>query len=129
MRLEVIFLVKKQRKLEINSVKSKLSIILKEKEEKGSLTNREKNVLKNKSRYAKNIVKHLKNFRKHLKKLRKYHYGLDYLLTERNEEDYTTEPTASNNDISAIEEARKLFNDRRSNLSRKEINEIREKTQ
>ena len=33
----------------------------------------------------------------------------------------------SNNDINAIQETRKLFNERRSNLSRKEINEIRKK--
>ena len=32
-----------------------------------------------------------------------------------------------NNDINAIKEVRKLFNERRSNLSRKEINEIRKK--
>ena len=37
------------------------------------------------------------------------------------------EPTSQNNDINAIQEARKLFNDRRSSLSRKEINEIRKK--
>ena len=49
-------------------------------------------------------------------------------MNERNEEDYTTEPTASNKDISAIEEVRKLFNDHRSNLSPKEINEIRTKS-
>ena len=84
-------------------------------------------MLRNIGRYPKNIVKHLKNFKKHLKKLHKYQYGLDYLFNERDEEDYITEPTTSNNDISAIEEARKLFNERRSNLSRKEINEIRKK--
>ena len=33
----------------------------------------------------------------------------------------------SNNDINAIQETRKLFNERRSNLSRKKINEIRKK--
>ena len=37
------------------------------------------------------------------------------------------EPTSQNNGINAIKEARKLFNERRSNLSRKETNEIREK--
>ena len=65
--------------------------------------------------------------KKHLKKLQKYHYGLDYLFNEHNEEDYTTEPSTSNNDINAIEEARKFFNERRSNLLRKETNEIRKK--
>ena len=37
------------------------------------------------------------------------------------------EPTTQNNGINAIKEVRKLFNERRSNLSRKEINEIRKK--
>ena len=83
----------------------------------GSLTNNEKKVLKNIDQYLKNISKHLKNS--------KYQYGLDYLFNEDNEEDYTEEPLTSNNDIDAIQETRQLFNDRRSNLSRKEINEIR----
>ena len=39
----------------------------------------------------------------------------------------TIEPTSQNNSINAIKEARTLFNERRSNLSRKETNEIREK--
>ena len=58
---------------------------LKEKEQEGSLTNKQKNVLKNIDRY-------LKNFKKYLEKLQKYQhnitYGLDYLLNEVNEEDY-----------------------------------------
>ena len=91
----------------------------------GSLTNNEKKVLKNIDQYLKNISKHLKNSKKHFKKLQKYQYGLDYLFNEHNEEDYTEEPLTSNNDIDAIQETRQLFNDRRSNLSRKEINEIR----
>ena len=37
------------------------------------------------------------------------------------------EPTSSNNGINAIKEARKLFNEVRSSLSREETNEIREK--
>ena len=59
---------------------------LKEKEQKDSLTNREKRVLKNINRY-------LKNLKKDLEKLQKYQYnttyGLDYLF---NEEDYYYEP-------------------------------------
>ena len=50
---------------------------LKEKEQEGSLTNREKNVLRNIGSYPKNIVNHLKNFRKHFKKLQKYQYGMN----------------------------------------------------
>ena len=58
---------------------------LKEKEQGGSLTNKQKNLLKNIDRYHK-ILK------KYLEKLQKYQdniiYGLDYLLNEVNEEDY-----------------------------------------
>ena len=50
---------------------------LKEKEQEGSLTNKQKNVLKNIGRY-------LKKLNNDLKKLNKYHdndvYGLDYFL-------------------------------------------------
>ena len=42
---------------------------LKEKEQKGSSTNKEKKVLKNIDKYLKNISKHLKNLKKHFKKL------------------------------------------------------------
>ena len=52
---------------------------LKEKEQEGSLTNKQKNVLKNIDRY-------LKNFKKDLKTLQKYQYniiyGLDYLFNK-----------------------------------------------
>ena len=37
------------------------------------------------------------------------------------------EPTSQNNGINAIKDAKKLLNERRSNLSHKEINEIRRK--
>ena len=59
--------------------------LLKKKEQKGSLTNREKRVLKNIDRY-------LKNFKKYLEKLQKYQYnityGLGYLFNELDEGDY-----------------------------------------
>ena len=62
---------------------------LREKEREGSLTNKQKHVLKNIGRY-------LKKFKKDLEKLKKYQYnityGLDYLFNEINEEDYY-EPT------------------------------------
>ena len=96
-------------------IKEAVYNILKEKEQKSSLTSRQKNMLENDERYLKNISKYLKNLKKHFKK---YRYGLDYLFNE---------PTTSNNDISAIEEARKLFNERRSSLLRKETNEITKK--
>ena len=96
--------------------------VLKEKEQKGSLTSRQKNMLRNDERYLKNISMHLKNLKKHFKKLQKYQYGLDYLFNEHNEEEYT-----SNNDIKAIKDARKLLNELRSNLSHEEITRIRKK--
>ena len=79
-------------------------------------------MLRNDERYLKNISMHLKDLKKHFKKLQKYQYGLDYLFNEHTEEDYTT-----NNDINAFKEARELLNERRSNLSHKERNEIRKK--
>ena len=90
--------------------------VLKEKEQKGSLTSRQKNMLRNDERYLKNISMHLKNLKKHFKKLQKYQYGIDYLFNEHNEEDYIKEPLTSNNDIDAIQETRKLFNERRSHI-------------
>ena len=61
--------------------------ILKEKEQKSSLTSRQKNMLSDDDeRYLKNIVKHLKNLKKHFKKIQKYQYGIDCLFNEHNEE-------------------------------------------
>ena len=84
--LEVTFYVKKQRELEKKLYKKEVVYnFLKEKEENGSLTNREKRVLKKIDRY-------LKNFKKNLEKLQIYEYnityGLDYLFNEVNEKDY-----------------------------------------
>ena len=64
---------------------------------------------------------HLKNFKKHLRKLERHQYALDHLFNEeeKEKENYIT----SNNSINA----RKLFNEVKSNLSREEINEIRKK--
>ena len=88
--------------------------------EKDSLTNKEKKVLKNIDRYPKNISTHLKNLKKHFKKLQKYQYDIDYLFNEHNKEGY-----ASNNHINTFKEARMLFNESRSNFSRKGIDRIR----
>ena len=46
---------------------------LKEKEQEGSLTNKQKKKLKNIDRYLKNISTHLKNLKKHLKKISIWH--------------------------------------------------------
>ena len=74
---------------EINEIRKKLHkkeavyIFLKEKEQEGSLTNRQKRVLKNVDWY-------LKNFKKDLEKLQKYSitYGLDYFFNEIDEGNY-----------------------------------------
>ena len=96
--------------------KEAASHFLKEKEQDGTLTNRQKNVIKNIARYIKNISMHLKNFGKHLSKSQKLQYGLDYFFNEDNEEH-----------INAFKEARTVLNERRSNLSLKETDEIRKK--
>ena len=114
---------------EINRIRKKLYRkeavynILKEQEQEGGLTNKEKKVLKNICRYPKNIAKHLNNLKKHFKKLQKYQYRLDYLFNEHNEEDYT-----SNKDINTFKEIRKLLNKRRSNFLHKETKRIRKKS-
>ena len=60
---------------EINKIRKKLRRIeavynvLKDKENKGSLTSRQKNMLFNDERYLKNISIHLKNLKKHLKSI------------------------------------------------------------
>ena len=57
----------------------------KEKEQEGSLTNKQEKVLKK-------IIRFLKKLKKDLEKLQKYQYnitdGLDYLFNKINEEDY-----------------------------------------
>ena len=89
--------------------------VLKEKEQKGSLTSRQKNMLRNDERYLKNISIYLKNLKRHFKK---YQYGLDFLFNE---------PATSNNDTSVFQEVRNLLNERKSNLLLKETNKIRKK--
>ena len=91
-------------------------MFFKEKEQDGTLTNRKKNVIKNIARYIKNVGTHLKNYGKHLSKKQKNQYGLDYLFNEDNEKH-----------INAFKDARDLLNERKSNLSLKETNEIRKK--
>ena len=104
-----------------NSIKALKDIRKLFNELRSSLTNIQKNELRNAERCLKNIGTHLKNFKKYLKKLERYQYGSDHLFNE--EEDYITEPQTSNNSING----KKLFNEVRSNLLRKEINEIRKK--
>ena len=65
--------------------KEAASMFFNEKEQDGTLTNRQKNVIKNIARYIKTISMHLKNYGKHLSKKQKNQYGLDYLFNEDNE--------------------------------------------
>ena len=59
---------------EINKTREKLRgieavySVLKDKENKGSLTSRQKNMLFNDERYLKNIIIHFKNLKRHFKK-------------------------------------------------------------
>ena len=89
--------------------------VLKDKEKKGSLTSRQKNMLLNDERYLKNISKHLKNLKKHFKKTQ---YDIDYLFNE---------PVTSNDDINEFKNARKLLNEQRNNLLHEETKGIRKK--
>ena len=97
--------------------KEAASMFFKEKEQDDTLTNRQKNVIKNIARYIKNISMHLKNYGKHLSKKQKNQYGLDYLFNEEDNKKH----------INAFKGARDLFNERRSNFLLKETNEIRKK--
>ena len=95
---------------------------LKEKEQEGSLTNKQNNVLKNIDKYFMNLKIYLK---KYLRRFRKYDttYDLDYLFNELNE------PTEikSNNGINEIKEAREFFIELKSNLFHEETKRIRKK--
>ena len=88
--------------------------IFSKKENDGTLTDRQRNVLKNIARYSKNISKHLKNLSKHKKKSKKYGHDIGHLFSRKD-----------NNNINAFQEARTLFNERSSNLSREETKRIR----
>ena len=58
---------------------------LKEKEQEGSLTNKQKNVLNNIGKYLKKLNNDFKKLQKHQDNIT---YGLVYLFNEVNEEDY-----------------------------------------
>ena len=94
--------------------KEAASMFFKDKEQDGTLTNRQKNVIKNIARYIKNISTHRKNYGKHLGKKQKSQYGLDYLFNEDNKKP-----------INKFKDARDLLNERRSSLTLGKINEIR----
>ena len=93
--------------------KEAASHFFKEREDDNTITDRQKNVLKNIARYIKNISTHLKNLKKHQKK-QNSHYRLDHLFNKD-----------SKTHTSLFKDARDLLNERRSSLSLERINEIR----
>ena len=95
--------------------KEAASHFFKEREDDDTITDRQKNVLKNISRYMKNISTHLKNLKKHQKK-QNNEYRLDHLFNKD-----------SKTHISLFKNARDLLNERKSSLSLEKINEIRKK--
>ena len=85
MILEISFLMKKQRELEKNSIKRSCLHFLKGKEQEGTITNKQKNALKNIDRYFEKLNSDLRKLQKYQDNIT---YGLDYLFNEVNEEDY-----------------------------------------
>ena len=58
-------------------------VIFSKKENDGTLTDRQRNVLKNIARYTKNISKHLKSLSKHQKKSEKYGHDIDHFIVKK----------------------------------------------
>ena len=92
------------------------SHFFKNRENNNTLTDRQKNVVRSIARYIKNISTHLKNLGKHLNRQQKNQYGLDYLFD--NSSDKSTD---------AFKNARDLLNEHKSNLSNRDIDDIRRK--
>ena len=94
--------------------KEAASHFFKETENDGTLTDRQRNVLKNIARYSKNIIKHLKNLSKHQKKSEKYGHHIVHLFSRKD-----------NSNTNIFQKARMLVNERRSSLISNDINKIR----
>ena len=92
--------------------KEAASHFFKEREDDSTLTDRQRNVLKNIDGYIKNISKNLKNLKKHQKKSEKYSHNIGDLFTKKD----TSNP---------FNDARKLFNKYRSSLLHSKKNKIR----
>ena len=63
--------------------KEAASHFFKERENDGTLTDRQRNVLKNIARYSQHISKHLKNLRKHQKKSEEYGHDIGHLFSKK----------------------------------------------
>ena len=94
--------------------KEAASHFFKERENDGTLTDRQRNVLKNIARYSQHISKHLKNLRKHQKKSEEYGHDIGHLFSKKD-----------NSNINIFQKARMLLNERRSSLLHSDINKIR----
>ena len=88
--------------------KKAASHFFKKRENDGTVTDRQRYVLKNIARYSKNLSKQ--------KNSEKYGHDIEHLFSKKD-----------NNNLNAFQEARTLFKECRSNLSLKETNEIRKK--
>ena len=94
--------------------KEAASHCFKTRENDNTLTDRQRNVLRNIARYSKNISEHLKNLSKHQKKSEKYDFNISHLFSKKK-------------DTNKFQKARMLLNEHKRNLSLKRIAEIRMK--
>ena len=94
--------------------KEAASHFFKYRESDNTLTDRQRNVLRNIARYSKNTSKHLKNLSKHQKKSEKYDFNISHLFSKKK-------------DTNKFQKARMLLNEYRTNLSVKDIDDIRKK--
>ena len=94
--------------------KEAASHFFKYRESDNTLTDRQRNVLRNIARYSKNISKHLKNLSKHQKKSEKFDFNINHLFSKKK-------------DNNKFQKARMLLNEHKTNLSLEKIAEIRMK--
>ena len=94
--------------------KEAASHFFKEREDDGTLTDRQRNVLRHIAIYSKNISKHLKNLKKNQKKSEKYGHDIDYLFNKKD-----------SSNINAFQKGRILLNEPRSSLLYSDINKIK----
>ena len=94
--------------------KEAASHFFKERENDGTLTDRQRNLLKNIDRYSKNISKYFKNLSKHQTKSEKYGHDIGHLFSKKD-----------NSNTNIFQKARMLFNERESSLLSSDRNKIR----
>ena len=92
--------------------KEAASHFFKYRESDNTLTDRQRNVLRNIARYSKNTSKHLKNLSKHQKKSEKYDFNISHLFSKKK-------------DNNKFQKPKMLLNEHKTNLSLEKIAEIR----